>query len=51
MLFQSYKFSHSHFLDSFLQVWLIRNQTDEVTTFRYVNQSDEVSNVLEEGKC
>ena len=43
MLPQSYKFSHGLCLNHFLQVWLIGNQRDQVTLFRCINQSDEVS--------
>ena len=43
MLPQSYKFSHGLCLNNFLQVWLIGNQRDQFTPFRYINQAYELS--------
>ena len=43
MIPQSYKFSHSLYLNNFLEVWLIGNQRYQVTPFRYINWADEVS--------
>ena len=42
MLHQYYKFPHGLCLNNFLQVWLIDNQRDQVTPFRYINRDDEV---------
>ena len=42
MLPQSYKISHGHYLNNFLQVLLIGNQRYQVPPFRYINQADEV---------
>ena len=42
MLPQSYTFAHGFFLNNFHQVWLIVNQSYEVTPFRYINHTDEV---------
>ena len=42
MLPRSYKFSHRHFLNNFLQVLLIVNQRYKVPPFRYINWEDEV---------
>ena len=46
MLPQSYKFSHSLFLNHFLQVLIIFNQRDQVPLFRYINWDDEVSRLV-----
>ena len=42
MLHQFYKFPHGPCLNNFLQAWLIGNQGDQVTLFRYINRDDEV---------
>ena len=42
MLLWSYTFADGFSLYNFLQVWLIANQSYEVTPFRYINQTDEV---------
>ena len=44
MLPQSYTFSHNLCLNNFFQVWLIGNQRDQAPPFRYINQTDGVSN-------
>ena len=46
MLPQSYKFSHGLCLNNFLQVWLIGNQRDQFTPFRYINQDYELSHLV-----
>ena len=46
MLPQSYEFSHSLCLNTFLQVWLIDNQRDKVPPFRYISREDEVSHLV-----
>ena len=43
MLPYPYEFSHGLCLNTLLQVWLIANQRNQVTPFRYINQDDEVS--------
>ena len=50
MLSHSYPFCHVLCLNFLLQVWLIGNQRDQVSLFRYINQADEVSHLLEEVK-
>ena len=42
MLPQSYKFSCRLCLNNFPQFWLIGNQIDQFSLFRYINRSDEV---------
>ena len=39
-------FSHGHCLNNILQVLLIGNQKDQVSPFRYINQEDEVCNLV-----
>ena len=46
MLPQSYEFSHSLCLNTFLQVWLIDNQRDNVPPFRYIIMEDEVYHLV-----
>ena len=46
MLPQSYKFSHGLCLNNFLQVLLIGNQRYQVTPFRYINWTDQVSRLI-----
>ena len=46
MLPLSYKCSHCLCLNNFLQVLLIGNQRNQVTSFGYINKADEVSNFL-----
>ena len=46
MLPQYYTFSHGHCLNNFLQAWLIGNQRYQVPPFRYINRSDEISNLV-----
>ena len=41
-----YKTSPGRFLNNFHQVWLISNQRDHVTLFRYVNWDDDVSHLV-----
>ena len=50
MLPQSYKSSHSLCFNSFLQVWLIGNQRDQIPPFRYINCSDELSYLVRGSK-
>ena len=47
---QSYKCSHSLFLNKSFQVWLIGNQRYQVPLFIYINQADEVSHFIRGGK-
>ena len=46
MLPQSYTFSHGLCLNNFHQVLLIFNQRDQVNPFIYINQGDNVSNLV-----
>ena len=46
MIPQSYEFSHGLCFNNFLQGLLIGNKIDQVTPFRYINQDDEVSNLV-----
>ena len=50
MLPQSYNFSHGIFLNNFIQVLLIGNQIYQVLPFRYINQDDELSHLVQERK-
>ena len=50
MLPQSYKFSHSHCLNNFLQVWLIGNQRYQVPPLIFINWADEVSHFVRGSK-
>ena len=43
MLPGSYEISHGLCLNNFLKFWLIVNQIDQVSQFRYISQGDEVS--------
>ena len=46
MLPQYYICFHGLFLNNILQVWLIGNQRDRITLFRYINWSDDVYNLV-----
>ena len=46
MVPQSYKISYDLCLNNLLQYWLIGNQIDQVTSFRYINWADEMSHLV-----
>ena len=46
MLPQSYEFSHSLCLNTFLQVWLIDNQRDKFPPFIYIIREGEVYHLV-----
>ena len=50
MLPHSYKFYHVLRLNNLLQVFLTRNQRDQVTPFIYINWDNEVSNLVRGGR-
>ena len=51
MIPHSYTFSHGLCLNNFPHVWLIGNQRDQVTPFRYINWAYEFYHFSEKVKC
>ena len=47
---RSYTFVHGFCLNILLQVWLIGNQRYQVSSYRYINQTDEVYRLVRGSK-
>ena len=50
MIPHPYKYSHGLCLNDFPHVWLINNQRDQVSLFRYIHQDDKVYHLVRGSK-